>query len=69
VSEPFEAPSEEKGDAASWVTDTSCDGDSDSDIDGDGGSSNEASGGWAGAALPAGRRQTTLSSRLALLGL
>ena len=50
VSEPFEASSEKKGDDASWVTDTSCDGDSDSEIDGDGGSSSEASGGWAGAA-------------------
>ena len=59
------------------VTDTSCESDSDSDIDSgsDGGSSgggSEPSGGRACVApvpRPAGKRQTTLSSRLAGLGL
>ena len=75
---PEEIEPEEEDDNASWVTDTSCDSDSDKvDSDSDGGSSgsggaSEPSGGRTCAALvprPAGKRQTTLSSRLAGLGL
>ena len=71
-SEPGEATSEEEGNNASWVTDTSCESDSDSDIDSGSGGGSEPSGGRACVApvpRPAGKRQTTLSSRLAGLGL
>jgi hypothetical protein len=75
---PAESKPEEEGDNASWVTDTSSDSGShkvDSDSDGGSsgsGSASEPSGGRMCAApvpRPAGKRQTTLSSRLAGLGL